>query len=180
MRQFLQRTVMNPSIQNSILITKPTKVSIATMFITKQRHKAEISELQASLSQQEARVIELEARAERAERAAHEFAEQARYTLESAALAVKGPNSDLHTVAHALPYLYSGRRHWNDQSRPEIAADARIGAQQVTRAYGFELPTDPAEAVKSILTLASMLLVPSERLPVEGLKTRYPVEQLHS
>lgn len=150
------------------------------MFITKQRHEAEVSELQARLSRREARVIELEARAERAERAAHEFAEKARYALESAALAVRGPDSDLHTIAHALPYLYSGRRHWNDQSHPEIAADARVGAQQVTRAYGFELPTDPAEAVKSILELASMLLVPSHSLPVEGLKIRYPVEQLQS
>lgn len=148
------------------------------MFISKQRYNAEVSELQTSLSQKEARLIELEARVERAERVAHEFAEEVRYTLESAALAVHGTNSDLHTIAHALPYLYSGRRHWNDQSHPEISADARVGAQQVTRAYGFELPTDPAEAVKSILELACMLLVPSHSLPVEGLKIRYPVEQL--
>jgi len=150
------------------------------MFITKQRHKAEVSDLQARLSQREARLIELEARAERAAQAAHEFAEEARYTLESAALAVNSPNSDLHTIAHALPYLYSGRRHWNDQFHPDIAADARVGAQQVTRAYGFELPADPVEAVKSILELASMLLVPSHSLPVEGLKIRYPVERLQN
>jgi hypothetical protein len=150
------------------------------MFITKQRHKAEVSELQASLSQQESRVIELEARAERAERAAHQFAEEARYTLESAAWAVHGRDSDLHTIAHALPYLYSGRRHWNDESHPGTASDARVGAQQVARAYGFELPPDPVEAVKSILELASMLLMPSNSLPVEGLKIRYPVEQLQN
>lgn len=145
------------------------------MFMTKHRHNAEVLELQASLSWQEARLIELEARAERAERAAHEFAEEARYALESAASAVHGSDSELHTIAHALPYLFSGRRHWNDQSHPEIAADARVGAQQVTRAYGFDLPTDPVEAVKSILELASMLLVPSHSTPVEGLKVRYPV-----
>ncbi len=154
------------------------------MYITKQRHMAEVSALQARLSEHEARVIELEARAGRAERAAHEFAEEARYTLEAAALVLEAENSQsaasLATIAHALPYVFSGRRHWSEVALPELATDARTAAQKVSRSYGFELPTEPVEAVKSIMELASMLLVPSFSLPVEGLKIRYPVKQLKS
>ncbi|MGG5276380.1 hypothetical protein [Pseudomonas syringae pv. coryli] len=141
------------------------------------RHNAQLADLQAQLDQHKARVVELEARAVIAEKAAHEFAEETRYVLEAAAIAVYGSNTnnDLGTIAHALPYLCSGRRHWSEQADPVAAADAKLSAQVTTRKHGFELPSAPVEAVKSILELSCMLLVPAFKAPVEGLRSRYPV-----
>lgn len=150
------------------------------MFITTRRYTAEVSALQTLLQESEQRACALEARAERAEEAAHRFAEEARYALESAAIAAD-LNSPayraLKAIAHALPYVYSGRRHWAEPPQPEITADALQAARSVTRAYGFELPADPVEAVVSIMELSSMLLVPAHDMPVEGLKIRYPLQQ---
>lgn len=150
------------------------------MFITTKRYKADLAELQARLAKQTARVFELEARAAQAERTAHVFAEEARYTLEAAAIAVHGDNinNDLGAIAGALPYLYSGRRHWDEKADPGVAADAKRAARMIAQEHGFELPSDPVEAVKSMLELSSMLLVPSFSLPVQGLKVRYPIRQI--
>lgn len=150
------------------------------MFITTRRYTTEVSALQKLLQESEQRASALEARAECAEEAAHRFAEEARYALESAAIAadLNSPASRaLKAIAHALPYVYSGRRHWDEQPVPEITANALQAARSVTRAYGFELPADPVEAVVSIMKLSSMLLVPAHGLPVERLQARYPLQQ---
>lgn len=150
------------------------------MFVTKQRHNEELAGLQARLAESEDLAAQLEARAERAEHQAHRFAEQARYALESAAVAIQGddgaPARALKTIAHALPYVYSGRRHWDlplELSADE-AANARAEAGRVTQHYGFVLPADPFEAASSLLDLASMLLCPSHAMPVERLRSRFP------
>lgn len=150
------------------------------MFVTRARHREAIGAAQNQLDDRDRRIAELEARVERAERVAHEIVEQARYTLESAALVLSdGDNLSgeaLATVAHTLPYVFSGRRHWAERSpSPGSAESAKAKVQAITRAHGFELPREPAEAVISLLKLSSKLLVPSFSLPVEGLRVRYPV-----
>lgn len=142
--------------------------------------KIDTDELERELLVVTARVFELEARAEQAEKAAHIFVEEVRYTLEAAAAAVSAGNvkNDLSTIAMALPYLYSGRRHWNEKPQLDIALEARLGARMLAREFGFELPTDPVEAVKSMLELSCMLLVPSQTEPVQGLRIRYPVQRV--
>lgn len=150
------------------------------MFMTTSRRRHALEAMQAELDGREQRVSELEARLASAERAAHEFVEKARYTLESASLVLSEKHKEageaLASVAHVLPYVLSGRRHWDGPSFPESAESARENAEAISRAYGFELPCDPTVAVKSLFDLSSMLLVPSHSLPVEGLRCRYPVK----
>jgi len=149
------------------------------MLMTKSRHLASVAELHELLVERENQLAQLHTRVRNAERAAHKLAENTRYTLESAAYAFEDINKEashsLHAIAHALPYVFAGRRHWQDHQDPALTAKARAGANAVTRAHGFELPTDPLAAVVSLLALASMLFVPSHCEQVEGLRHAYPV-----
>lgn len=149
------------------------------MLMSIARHRETVNELQAQLADRERHISELEARVECAEKTAHSFVEETRYALESAAEAMakndRETGATLASIAHVLPYVLSGRRRWGDPSPPEAAADAKEMAKATTRAYGFELPSDAAEGVKSLLELSSMLFVPSHSLPVERLRIRYPV-----
>lgn len=143
------------------------------------RHREAVNELQARVADRDRQIFELEARAERAEKTAHMLAEETRYTLESAAQLVSEGDpktgETLANIAHVLPYVFSGRRHWDDPGYPKAVATALDTARATTREYGFELPDDPAEAVISLLELSSMLFVPSHSLPVDGLRIRHPV-----
>lgn len=127
-------------------------------------------------------IAQWKVRAETAERAAHELVEETRYALGAAAEVLSEKSqvtgATLASIARVLPYVLSGRRHWDDFpfEFEGNATDAKAKAQAIARAHGFELPSNPTEAVKALLELSSMLLVPSYSLPVEGLKIRHPLE----
>ncbi|MCM3583731.1 hypothetical protein M3795_25000 [Ralstonia pickettii] len=149
-------------------------------FLRAEKERGRIEAMQEQLAGRDHLIAEWKARAETAERAAHELVEETRYTLGAAAEILsksnKASGDALTKIAHVLPYVLSGRRHWDDYLSETDAARVRAEAQAITRAHGFELPDRPTEAVKSLLELSSMLLVPSYSLPVEGLRIRYPLK----
>ncbi|MCL6486472.1 MAG: hypothetical protein I4O49_20260 [Janthinobacterium lividum] len=149
-------------------------------FLRAEKERSRIEATQKQLADMDCLIAEWKARAETAERTAHELVEETRYTLGAAAQVLsekdKTTGDTLASIAHVLPYVLSGRRHWNDTPFDGNPTRAKAAAQAIAHAHGFELPTDPVEAVKALLDLSSMLLVPSYSLPVEDLKRRYPLE----
>jgi len=93
----------------------------------------------------------------------------------------KGPgclvalSESLSRLAHALPYVLSGRRHWNELSPPETSERMLTEAHAVVHRYGFDLPDDSVRAVHAMLDLAAMLLNPSASYPVEGWRASHPI-----
>ncbi|CAJ0807614.1 MULTISPECIES: hypothetical protein [Ralstonia] len=150
-------------------------------FLRAEKERQRIEAMQKQLADMDRLNAECKVRAETAERAAHELVEEARYTLGAAAEVLAEKNqatgATLADIARVLPYVLSGRRHWNDQPCDGNATRVKAEAQAIARSHGFELPCDPIEAVKALLELSSMLLVPSYSLPIEGLKVLYPLEE---
>lgn len=127
-------------------------------------------------------ISEIQSKLLKAEKAAHELIEQTRYTLESAALVLQEKNTNaaeqLHCISRCLPYILSGRRHWEEcPGDAVVSIDARRAVEKLANDCGFELPKDSVEAVKCLLELSSLLLVPAYSLPVDGLRVRYPVNR---
>ncbi|MGN7104859.1 hypothetical protein ACTHR6_24825 [Ralstonia holmesii] len=149
-------------------------------FLRAEKERGRTEAMQQQLADRDRLIAKWKVRAETAERAAHELVEETRYTLGAAAEVLsksdKAAGDALAKIAHVLPYVLSGRRHWDDYLSETDAASVRATAQAISRAHGFELPSHPTEAVKSLLELAMMLLVPSYSLPVEGLRIRYPLK----
>ena len=148
---------------------------------TLRHHDDQVAALRAEIEQRDQRIAELESNVKAAEKRAHQIAEETRYTLEAAAEAIQKDDAArgeaLASLAYALPYVLSGRRHWDDWPCTRTAEGARELALKVTRQYGFELPDVPTVAVKSMLELASMIFLPGRSLPVESWRQRYPVSR---
>lgn len=138
------------------------------------KERTELDRLRDELAESQKRYDELAASARTAARTAHGMVEQTRYTLEAAAKHASNPEA-LERIAHALPYVFSGRRHWSDPAMPEIAAERVEDARRVAAAYGFQLPDDPATAVESLLAVAAMLLDPAHNLKVKGMRSVWPL-----
>jgi len=151
------------------------------MFISTHRHKQQIDRLAAELKGKVEQIAALERRAIEAERTRHEFIEELRYVIEAGGDHVIGNDplrgEHLRTLGHVLPYLLSGRRHWNDPELPGIADSAVLRGKQLAAEYGFTLPDDPVDAVKAMLDLALALFNPALSLPLKGLRNRHPLAQ---
>lgn len=149
------------------------------MFVSGHRHKREISRLTAELSDKNAQIVALEQRAIEAERTRHEFVEEIRYVIEAGGEHVSGNDAlrgeHLKVLGHVLPYLLSGRRHWDDPEMRGVADSAVLRAQQLAAEYGFSLPDDPVHRVKAMFDLAMALFNPALSLPLEGLRNRHPL-----
>lgn len=76
---------------------------------------------------------------------------------------------------HVLPYLLSGRRHWDGPEMQGGADSAVLRAQQLAAEYGFSLPDDPVHRVKAMFDLAMALFNPALSLPLEGLRNHHPL-----
>lgn len=144
-------------------------------------HDKEVADLYRQIEQREQRIAELEAEAKRAERAAHWFSEEARYSLETAAEVIEkdapARSKELATIAYALPYIFSGRRNWEERPRVEAAGEARAMALKVARQYGIELPDDRVHAVRCLLRLSITVLKPELSLPVEHMRGAWPAKE---
>lgn len=115
------------------------------------------------------------------EQSQHEIVEKCRYVLEAGAVVLELSDGhrakELKVLAHHLPYLLNGRRHWNDLTDFAGAGAAWSEAKGLAEIYGgFTLPEDPIEAVKAMLDLASMLFMPAWSVPVEALQKRFPLD----
>lgn len=149
------------------------------MFVSARRHQQEIDNLASDLRRKCEQLEAMEQRVVEAERSRHEIMEMVRSVIEeggnvvSSNDALRGEN--LRTIGHVLPYLLSGRRHWNGLEMPELADSASLNAKQLAAEYGFSLPGDPVDAVKAILNLALVLFNPALSLPLEGLKNLHPM-----
>lgn len=157
-----------------------SKRSENRMFITEHRHEHEIASLAAQLKDKDTLIAALERRVLEAERSRHEIVEEVRYLIEAAAdqcLRCDPHAEHLRTLGHVLPYLLSGKRHWNDSARMVAlsTADAVHDAKQLAAEFGFTLPDEPVDAVKAMLDLALVLVNPALSLPLEGLRHRYPI-----
>ncbi len=155
------------------------------MLITKKRHNSELKAIHGVLKEKDLLIAELEERAAKAERAAHELTENARYALQVAADVLREKNQSdgdtLAVIAYSLPYVLSGRRHWNEAAASEErVVHACTCAEEITRLYGFTLPKNPVDAVLSLLALSCMLLAPSHKVRIEALREAYPLEQITS
>lgn len=144
------------------------------MFISKREHDRVVTQLRDEMAAKERHVAELASKAAAAERTSHFLVEQMRYTLQAVAPTSTNEKA-MSTLAHALPYVLSGRRHWDDPPELICADDMMASARAVARDFGFALPNDPVHAVQSLLELAAMLLNPSASWPVEMLRSRHPI-----
>lgn len=143
-------------------------------FISRREHDHVITQLRNEIAAKGHQLAEVNSKALAAERTAHFLVEQMRYTLQ--AVAPTSTNEEaMSALAHALPYLFSGRRHWDDPPMLFCADDMMDSARAVARDFGFALPDDPAHAVQSLLELAAMLLNPGASWPVEMLRSSHPV-----
>lgn len=144
-------------------------------------HNQDIAALSAQIEQRDQCIAELKAKAKHAEQAAHWFSEEARYSLETAAEVIEkddpARSKELATIAFALPYLFSGRRNWEEKPRVEEAAEARAMALRVARQYGIELPDDRVHAVRCLLRLSITVLKPELSLPVEHMRSAWPAKE---
>lgn len=144
-------------------------------------HHKEIAALSAQIEQRDQCITELEAKAKRAEQTAHKFTEEARYSLETAAEVIEKDDpargKELATIAYALPYVFAGRRNWDDWPCTKTAGDARAMALKVARQYGIELPDDPVHAVRCLLRLSITVLKPELSLPVEHMRGAWPAKE---
>lgn len=149
------------------------------MFVSTHHHKQEIDRLAATLKDKDEQIAALERRAVEAERTRHEFVEEIRYVIEAGGEHVSGNDAlrgeHLKVLGHVLPYLLSGRRHWDDPEMPGVADSAVLRAQQLAAEYGFSLPDDPVHRVKATFDLAMALFNPALSLPLEGLRNRHPL-----
>jgi hypothetical protein len=144
------------------------------MFVSTQRHKMVIDRFAAELRRRDEQIAALKQRVTEAERTRHEFIEEVRYVIEAGGDHVGDSDSlrgaHLKALGHVLPYLLSGRRHWNDPEMPQVADPAVVNARQLAAEYGFTLPDEPVPAVKAMLDLAMALFNPALSLPLEGLR----------
>ncbi|WP_247391702.1 hypothetical protein [Ralstonia pseudosolanacearum] len=149
-------------------------LGLKRLFISKREHDRVVMQLREDIAAKERQVAEVSSEAAAAERTAHFLVEQVRYTLQ--AVAPTSTNEEaMSALAHALPYVFSGRRHWDDPPTLFCANDMTDSASAVARDFGFSLPDDPAHAVQSLLELAAMLLNPSASWPVEMLRSSHPI-----
>lgn len=150
-------------------------------FTTLRDHQGNIDSLRSQIAQRDQRIAELEAQVLRTEKAAHHFTEEARYSLETAAEVIEKDDpaqaKALATIAYTLPYVFAGRRHWDDLPCSRMAEEARAMALQLTRQYGFELPDDPVHAVRCLFRLSITVLKPELSLPVEHMRNAWPAKQ---
>lgn len=83
----------------------------------------------------------------------------------------------LRSIGQALPYVLSGRRDWEIERTDTDEVQryrGRVGAH--CNKHGFALPADSVEATNALLSLAAYLLQPNFVVPIEGLRSRYPVK----
>lgn len=144
------------------------------MFVSRREHDRVVAQLRDDIAAKERHVVEVSSRAVAAERTAHFLVEQVRYTLQAVAPTSTNEKA-MSALAHALPYVFSGRRHWDDPPMVSCANDMMDSARAVARDFGFTLPDDPAHAVESLLDLAAMLLNPGASWPVEMLRSSHPI-----
>ncbi len=143
---------------------------------SQSKHLADVKQLRAELAERDQRINDLVARAVKAERDAHRLVEQMRYVLEVAGYAGRATDAEtIGGIGHVLPYVLSGRRHWDDPAIPDMAAEHISTARQIAATHGFELPDDPAMAVASLLDVAAMLFNPDRTFPVEGWRNLRPL-----
>lgn len=146
------------------------------MIISSRRHRLEMEELGGKLRASEWRVTDLEQRLSQVERSRHEFVEQMRYVLEAGGEALEEVDTlrgeNLKRLGHVLPYLLTGRRHW-DEAGVEDAGRVVLEARKLAAQQGFALPAEPASGVLAMLDVAITLFNPSRSDPVERLKDRY-------
>ena len=144
-----------------------------------RRHKLEIDRLTAELRKRDDEIAILERDVIESERTRHELIEEVRYVIEAGADHVSDSDAlrgeRLKTLGHVLPYLLSGRRHWDDPEMPEIAGSAVLEARHLAAEFGFSLPDDPVHAVKAMFDLAMALFNPSLSLALKGLQYRHPL-----
>lgn len=144
-------------------------------------HDKEVADLYRQIEQREQHIAELEADVKRAEQTAHKFTEEARYTLTAAAEVIERDSpergKELATIAHTLPYVFSGRRHWDDWPCTRTAGENRAMALAVTRRYGIELPDDPVKAVVCLLALSITVLKPEQTTPAEYMRNAWPAKK---
>lgn len=149
------------------------------MLMSSRRHRIEMERLAAEVQERDVKIAQLEARSAALEKSRHDLVEEMRYVIESGAEAVAQADvhraNQLKALGHVLPYILSGRRHWDEPGEFASAQYALEEAGKLAETSGFTLPTDPVEAVKAMLDLAFMLFTPSYSLPVEGLRIRYPL-----
>ena len=150
-------------------------------YTTLRDHQDNAAASRAQIEQRDQRIAELEAQVRRIEQAAHQFTEEARYSLETAAEVIgkddPARGADLATIAYVLPYVFAGRRHWDDWPCTRTAGDARAMALKLTRQYGFELPDDPVHAVRCLFRLSITVLKPELSLPVEHMRGAWPAKE---
>lgn len=143
-------------------------------FISRREHDRVVTQLRDDVAAKDRQIAEASSKALAAERTAHFLVEQMRYTLQ--AVAPTSTNEEaMSALAHALPYAFSGRRHWDDPPALYCANDMMDSARAVARDFGFALPDDPAHAVQSLLELAAMLVNPCASWPVEMLRSSHPI-----
>lgn len=143
---------------------------------SQSKHLADIKQLRAELGERDQRINDLVVRAVKAERDAHKLVEQMRYVLEVAGYAGRATDAEaIAGIGHVLPYVLSGRRHWDEPAMPDMAAEHISAARRIAAAHGFELPDDPAMAVASLLDVAAMLFNPDRSFPVEGWRNMRPL-----
>jgi hypothetical protein len=149
-------------------------IGLKRWFISRREHDRVVTQFREDIAAKERHVAEVAAKAVAAERTSHFLVEQMRYTLQAVAPTSTNEGA-MSALAHALPYVFSGRRHWDDPPMQFCADDMMDSARGVARSFGFALPDDPAHAVQSLLELAAMLLNPSASWPVEMLRSSHPV-----
>ncbi|HDR9133262.1 TPA: hypothetical protein QDA91_004407 [Burkholderia vietnamiensis] len=151
---------------------------VGVLVYRSQKHFATFASNQSLryLAERDRRISELTERAENAERGAHHVIEQMRYVLEVAGDAGRATDAEtIGTIGHVLPYVFSGRRHWNEPAPPESVSENMSAARRIALMHGFELPDNPVMAVASLLDVAAMLFNPTRTFPVEGWRNMHPV-----
>ncbi|KVN48747.1 hypothetical protein WT12_08350 [Burkholderia territorii] len=141
--------------------------------ISKRAHNRVVSVLHDQLESNARDMADLTRRALDAERNAHMIVEQLRYTLQAASRGTRAEDK-LSGLAHVLPYVLSGRRHWAEPAGVSDGARMKDEARLLARDYGYELPEDPVLAVLSLLDVAALLLNPGAAYLLEGLRNLYP------
>lgn len=146
------------------------------MIISTRSHELAVAKLNELLQRKEAEIAVLERRISKGERSRHEIIEKVRSVIEAAGHRVGTTSAEqgegLAGIGYALPYLLSGRRHWEGPTIKEGSELAIQNASEIARKHGVSLPADPVQAVKAALDIALALINPACNVPLTALRNR--------
>lgn len=150
------------------------------MFVRASRYHRDTRVLVQELDARDKLIAALQSQVANLEKSRHQFVEAARYVIESGSDVVRTMDADrgeeLCELANTLPFLLSGRRHWDGPRFKQSSEGMRSAAERIASDNGFELPKDPVAAVMALFDLATALFSPGRSVPLETLRKRFPAE----